>query len=175
MDIVIDANVFEGFYKEAILHKDDHQLTDSPTKIFKRLGQEDITFFDIDGHIRSEWRNLVAPEWFDVWYPDLLLGGCAYEISVESCYQLRNQLRKLGFHCKKDFWYIKTAKSIRNDNIPIIITEDLDFFNPKMKKCNSKTRQKLLSNSCGPIANFLCKNENIKINSVWTYNKSTGC
>jgi hypothetical protein len=175
MRLVIDANVFEGFFKESILQISNDHLTDTPLQLFKRLGIEDVTYFDNNGYIRTEWRNLVEPEWFDVWFPDFLIAGCAYEIPVESCYKLRNQLKQLGFPDKRDFWYIKTAKAIKNTNKVVIVTEDLDFYDPKMKKCNNKTRLVILNNCGGPVAKYLRKNESIEINSLSTYNNSTGC
>jgi hypothetical protein len=175
MVLVIDANVFEGFFKEEILGIDEIQLTASPKRIFERLGQLDVTYFDTDGHIKNEWRQLVEPEWFDGWYPKLLIEGGAFEIGVQTYYQIRKQLKTLGFPSSKDIWYIRTAKSIGADRDPTIITEDLDFFNPRMKKCCNKTRIEILKRSCGPIEKYLSKKESICVNSVITYLNRTGC
>jgi hypothetical protein len=170
MQLVIDANVFEGYYKEEILGLADNQLTGSAKDIFNRLGIEDITFFDNKGNIKDEWRRLSDPEWFESWYPSLLMNESAYEIEVESCSELKKQLSKFGFPNSKDFWYIKTAKSVTKKVKKVfIITEDLDFYNPKMKKTCRKTRNHILTNKCDPVARYLQKKEGIIINSIATY------
>jgi len=116
VELVIDANIFEGYYQENVLGIKVTGLTASPLEIFSNLGDQDFIYFDEGGHILQEWKNLVEPEWFDAWYPKLLAEGGAYEIPTETCYLLRRTLWGLGFPRGKDFWHIRTALSILSEH-----------------------------------------------------------
>jgi hypothetical protein len=172
MDLVIDANIIKGFFVETVQNAQT-ELTGVTALIFKRLGNKDIAFLDDNGIIRHEWRNVVQPEWFDAWYPQLLIEGKIIEISLDSHdkLNLRNRLKALGFPVtKRDFCYIKTANTTikNNRNSVVIISEDIDFFAPQNKGCSPKSRNKILLNNNGPVATFLKKNK-ILVRCVYTY------
>jgi len=172
MNLVIDANIFAGYYKESVIGLNDNNLTSSTIPIFNRLGINDKCYFDCDGMICLEWKSLAEPEWFDVWYADSLRDAKIVEIQAESCVALKKTLRLKGFPSSKDIWYIRTCKGVKDRNSSIfLITEDLDFYDPAKKNCPHKTRIKILKASSGEVAKHLKKKENILVKSVIKYNE----
>ncbi|MEX2633662.1 MAG: hypothetical protein WD267_06485 [Balneolales bacterium] len=171
MNIVIDANVFVSYFKKEVLDIKKEDLTSNAVCIFDRLGKEDISYLDDGGHILQEWRALADPEWFETWYADSLRDGALVLVPTENCQDLKKLIySKYGFPKSKDFWYIKVAKRLCNDyGKSYLITEDLDFFDPKKKGCNNRIRLKLLKNSSGNLAKHLKKKESIYIFSVIGY------
>lgn len=172
MNLVIDANIVKGFYETSVLGIEDIHLTGSPLFIFQRLTRHDHAFLDDQGHIKHEWRNVVDPEWFDVWFARLLAQDILSLIPVQSFSKLRKQLGTMGFPTKgsKDFWYIKTAKSVVLDfDHAILLSEDLDFHDPSVKGQSSSRRQKILTDGNGHIAKLLQKRESIFVMCVVYY------
>ena len=96
MRVVIDAHIVKGFYEESVLGIET-SLTDKATNIFERLGNQDQVYLDVGGQIEHEWRQPVAPEWFDAWFAGLLINDAARPIPVETCYDLRQQLERYKF------------------------------------------------------------------------------
>lgn len=171
MKIVIDAEIIKGYFEETVLQIET-SLTSSVGGIFARLGEQDTAYLDDGGQIEHEWRNLVSPEWFDAWYAQQLNEGHAVPVPIsDSCNLLRRKLEQdCGFPRRsRDFWYIKTAKTVTDKRSKAVIaTEDLDFFDPTEKESASKTREKILRSSTGPVVRILAR-ELILIKSVVCY------
>jgi hypothetical protein len=172
MEIVIDAQVVNGYFKETVLEIES-PLTDKATLIFDRVGSEDQTFLDSKGIIEHEWRNVVEPEWFDVWYARLLQNGAAVQMDVSTCYATCRQLERNGFpRSSRDIWYVRTAKAVVDRfSRAVIVTEDMDFFDPRQKGANAKQRKSILLSGNGQIARYLHKKEKINVKCVAGYLK----
>jgi hypothetical protein len=170
MEIVIDAQVVWGYFKEAILELEP-SLTGRAEPVFERLGSEDLAFLDQEGHIEHEWRSVIDREWFDPWYARLLSAGAATLIPVETCNMLRKQLERLGFpRSHKDIWYVRTAKAVADHyGQVIIVTEDMHFYDPTQKKTNAKHRRRILLSGDGQVARYLRRKECIDIRCVAGY------
>lgn len=141
--LVIDANVFGAFAMEQMTGTSTIDRTASPITIFDMLGNRAVAFLDEGGQIEREWRNLVtfAPEWFSEWLADSLADGRIYEIAPSSDPQLIKRYQALGFPDTTDIWYIKTAHGLSrlcNRNRPFLVSEDIDFYDPKSKYIKNK-------------------------------------
>lgn len=169
MKLVIDANVVTAYFKESVLGVDG-QLTQKTPPVFDRLNGTDQVFLDASGHIKHEWREPVEKEWFDAWYPELLINGAAFEIPIGTHHQLRSKLeRKCGFPRSKDFWYVKTAKSVANTfSEAFLITEDIDLHEPSKKSSRGSHRIEILLSRRGQIVRLL-RDEGIHVHCVATY------
>ena len=179
MEIVIDAQIINAYFKEEVKEKPSKDLTDSASKVMQRLGKEDRVNLDNEDHIAKEWRQVVEPEWFDAWYSNLLQTGAARVLPVDSYSSLRKKLEKVGFPTKgpggRDFWYIRVAKAVVDSKISdscYLISEDMDFHHPKLKRrARGKTRLRILHNPKSPVKKVLSK-ENIFVHCISTYLKS---
>ncbi len=165
--IVVDANVVKDYFLEVVIGS-NHKLTESSKEIFEQPNLQ--IFLDEGGIIEKEWKSTVEPEWFDSWFSDLLIKGKAITIPVGNYPDLIQKLTQLGFPINgKDKWYIRTAAEVSLKNsIGIIITEDLDFYNPKMKNTGGDKRIKILKSANPPIKKFL-KKKNIIVLCVQDY------
>ncbi len=167
MNVVIDAQVVGWYLAELIGAA--HPATNSPADLFARLGDEDVGFVDDGGHIEQEWRQVADPDWFNQWYSQLLIDGSVVLIQPSRCRDLLEHLhRNLGFPRTKDVWYIKTAAGVVRDFGPPahIITEDMDFYEPREKQCSAGRRQRFLHESRGSVARHLGRREGIQVKSV---------
>lgn len=159
MELVVDAHILGWYYQTFEL-----QLTtpcsDSPVGLFARLGKKDIGVLDIDGHIETEWRKQADSDWFDAWLSERFEVGDIVEAKVESCRELIDELvKKYGFPMKgKDKWYVRTAGTRASElkGLVAIISEDLDFYEPKAKN-SAGNRDKILRQGSGTVAKRLRK------------------
>ncbi len=173
MEIVIDAQVVSAYFQESALELPAPAggLTDSATLVFERVGTHDRAFLDEGGQIKQEWRNLVQPEWFDVWYADLIRDDAAIEIAAPTCESLRQALKSKGFpQGSRDFWYVRTAKAVLNRyGQAVIVSEDMDLHDPIQKKVETTHRGRILRSGNGSVAKFLQRRENIAVVCVAAY------
>jgi len=185
MNVVIDAQIIKHYFMESLSLKIEIPLTAKVTPLIDRLGQQDKAFLDDSGQIEQEWRNLVDPEWFQAWLGDLFLNDGVQEIAVQTELPLRKELAKLGFPTQgregHDFWYIRTAKAVTRlhatktkQPLAFIISEDLDFYEPKGKnKIKGADRLDLLQSNRSSIGQFLMKQAQIQVYCVANYLKES--
>ena len=139
---------------------------------------------DEGGQIEQEWRQLVDPEWLNAWLAELLINDSARVITVETCHPLKKKVATLGFPTKgregRDFWYIRTAKAVvdfykqavpdKKTELAVIISEDLDFYEPQQKgKLRGEERLAILHAKQSTIGRYLLKHERIKVRCVASY------
>jgi len=170
MEIVIDAEIICGYFKETVLETTS-PLSGKSGFIFERIGSEDLAFLDEEGQIEYEWRSVVDLEWFDPWYARLLSDGGAILIPTEPCHTLHKQLEQLGFpRGSRDIWYIRTAMAVvKRYGQAIILTEDMDFYDPTQKQSAAKHRHRILHSGNGKVARHLRRKECVHIKCVASY------
>jgi hypothetical protein len=167
MNLVIDANVFKGYF-ECVL-ANPHQLTEDPSRIFTSLGQPYLAFVDSSQIIVKEWEALVDPDWFRAWYPGVLAGGSVLFIDISNKPHLKKKLTQNGFPSSKDFIYVLTSASVVDNNGDChLLTEDIDFFDPTQKQAGSKVRNKLLQNQSGQMRKLIKKETKVEVTAVCT-------
>lgn len=163
MNIVIDANVFKAYYEESVLELPAPRpgRTDSPSSIFARLGADTFSYVDVGQQMESEWRNLCrgGEEWFDGWLSSVYASGGVTPMDINKTKVPENKYREVGFPFKgRDIWYIRVAVSLSSacsTNDAYLISEDIDFFDPKRKK--DASREKYIRNGEGAVAKQLKK------------------
>ena len=135
MGIVVDANIIKSYYDETVIGI-AHSLTESARHILDDEYRVYEIFTDEGVNIEHEWRSPVDENWFKEWYYSKLISGQIKIITVCNCPTLCLSLYRMGFpKGKRDIWYIRTAKaSLKHQGKGFIVSEDIDFFNPKQKK-----------------------------------------
>ncbi len=192
-NILVDTHLVVAYYKEDNLGllPEEINVSSSVVDFFSKItAQKDIIFVDhagvdnngkeLDGKIVSEWKRNVpndAKHWFETWYATLLLSGQIKYIAMDkNCHELLQVL-----HERYDFprdgwdkWYVRTAKSVANhekkgDIVVIIVTEDLDFYDPNQKGVlRGEARIKFMEQQSGPIPPVLAK-EGIAVKCISIY------
>jgi hypothetical protein len=126
-------------------------------------------FTDAGGIIEHEWANLVDPVWFQAWLADQLVSGKLIQVQASASPAVARDLYTLGFPRKRsrDIWYIRTAQALlAQPDAPrpgYLVSEDVDFYDPKIKNGDHKTRVKTIKESKGPIARYLRRNLAIEV------------
>lgn len=153
--IVIDANIISEFYKEFII--DGGDLYDLINYILDNCG---VVFTDL---IHHEWistcNNYVITEWIT---DGLKLGKIRY-INPQLDRDIIKKLHiKYGLPRNKshDIEYIRCA------NVTLtkyILTNDIDFFDPKLKNDASKAKKDAKIKRNGKLCMFLLKKLKIRV------------
>lgn len=141
--IVIDANIFHAFFFEQMKGQQHPERTAAVTPIFDSLGTSVIAFFDEGKQIEQEWREVSkhGEEWFDNWLAESFSTGKIFEVEHSKDAQIARRYGKLGFPRGRDIWYVRTAHgltAICQRTRPCLIAEDIDFYDPKLKKSTNK-------------------------------------
>jgi hypothetical protein len=165
LEVIIDANVVAGYYKESVLGIEiglNNNLTASAIPLFDGLGSVDVCYLDDGNMIENEWRAPVSREWFDAWFADLLSTGKAQLITASGCPALEKRLHTNGFpkSRNRDMWYVRVSRAVLDTNGSAnirLFTEDIDFYDPRKKVGESKTRTSILQKGSGPISKLLRK------------------
>lgn len=170
MPTIVDANVLREYFREHVLEIKS-ELTHSTLFIFD---EKRSIIIDSGGQIEHEWRNVVDPEWFDVWLARKLEGSEIDYVEVRNCPDLCAHVYSLGFpKGSRDIWYLRAAVACalnfnKNSNV---VTEDIDFYNPKKKSLSGAARVALLKNANAPIKKTMRKNYSVNICCVEEYSK----
>jgi hypothetical protein len=169
MRLVIDAQLVAGYFRE--VEKNEEPFYSGPVKdLMRRLGVSDLAYVDDDGLIEQEYRDLVETEWFEAWFGERLEVGDILILSGDASLALMRVLyTKFGFpKNSKDRHYVALARAIVQGGVEeaAIVTEDLDFYDPKAKAGTARNRRRLIASQSGPVAKHLAKAESIRIRSV---------
>ncbi|UCP82114.1 hypothetical protein [Pectobacterium versatile] len=171
MNLVIDANIFKGFYQEYVLDLPEHDtsLTGSTLKLFDANNK--IIYMDEGTQIENEWRRVVCPEWFDAWLIGELEAGHVVNITIKNQELILNALKKQGFPSSGDKWYIRTAVTLKEEQGEVnFITEDIDFYDPTKKSLKNTKRVCIMKSKSSTIRKYLSKNTGLTVMPVCEFN-----
>lgn len=161
--IVIDANVFAGYYRYIIGRACD-PLTNCPSALFDKLGVEYFGYLDDGFLIQGEWQRQADYEWFEAWLASQLTSGALQYVSPRRDAGVEKQLANRGFPKTGDIKYVWTALgTMQTSDGCILASEDLDFYDPKKKSGSSKTRAAIIRNHRGPVRSYLKKELSLEV------------
>jgi hypothetical protein len=156
--VVVDANVFHGFFQMHIGKA--HCLCGCPQTLLSTAASSNPVFHDTGGIVEHEWRNVVDIDWFDAWLASSLLSGTIQYIAPKRDVSLEKQLHANGFPGGRDIVYVRVSLAVAAAYAKCdFYTEDIDFYDPKLKGCKAASRLKLLTSSGGPVAKLLAKHD----------------
>lgn len=109
---------------------------------------------DSEGRAMQEYEDTAKPgalrEGLTTWIADQALHGRVLAFEID--HSQNKAIRELGLP-KKDWKWIGIAIG---SGSKIIVTEDIDLFDPTEKGCGAKRREAIMSGSSGKLAHF-CK------------------
>lgn len=163
--LIVDANVFKGFFESTM--GNSHALCGCPVQLMSRISAANPVFHDSGRIIESEWEQMVDREWFQPWLASQLMAGAISYVDPIRNLGLEKSLTNAGFPHGRDVVYARVGLgAVAVTGSPcMFFTEDLDFYDPKKKKCPAKTRAKLLAAAAGPICKVL-KKKDIHVSAV---------
>lgn len=145
ISLVADANVFQAFYEEEVLgHVGPRPERSASAKpVLGAIQAVAFAFVDTSGKIEKEWRDRCQGnnEWFDAWFGGHLQGDRIRLLDCKNSSHLSKRYRQLG--CPNDdVVYIKVAvestKTSPICSLRLLVTEDIDFYDPKQKRAKDK-------------------------------------
>lgn len=157
MPVVFDANVIAAIHRESLGHPTTS--TASAMEAWESVTSDMWCMIDDEEQIENEWRAVVDREWFEAWLARALQFDLICLVKAESGVNMKKALQAAGFPAtSKDFWYVRTALAGVNVSPVYLVTEDLDFFDPKRKRiAKGKARISLLLSSRSPVQRILKK------------------
>lgn len=73
----------------------------------------------------------------------------------------------MGFPTTKDIRYLQAAISVTGGGDCVyLVTEDIDFFEPKFKNAGLEKRHEVMNNGKTKITNYLRKKQDIYVNCI---------
>jgi rRNA-processing protein FCF1 len=170
--VVVDANVISNYIQESIQESGD---------IFQLIEKILVSSYGlaISDKIEREWKNTTGNLYFDTWFAEQLKNGRIHYIEKP---ELNDAIRKrihniYGLPRRgHDIEYIKTAnKTIKK----YILTNDIDFYDPKKKQSSVVEKEKIKNQRCGDLCRYLRKELDIIVglprhccNDLFGYNFS---
>lgn len=169
MRVVIDAQIVAGYYRETV-NGEEPAYSGPAADLVALLGTRDIGFVDEAGVLEGEYRGLVDPDWFDAWYGERLQAGDLDIVAAPRCPALIKTLTvDFGFPKRsKDCRYVELGRAVvsASEEPAALVSEDLDFYDPKAKRGDAKYRRRLIESQSGPVARYLKRTEHIMVRSV---------
>ncbi|BES66095.1 hypothetical protein SANA_25340 [Gottschalkiaceae bacterium SANA] len=163
MNVIIDANIFKGYCRESIIGL-EHKLTSSPSYLFQE--EEYVMYIDDGDQMQYEYKAVDNPQVVEEMIIELLNSGKMRLTKTKIDPDFERILRSKGFDMNsRDKWYIRAAlvaKEKSDTRTIYLITEDIDFFDPRKKNCSSKTRNITIRNKRSPVAHELIDRKKIK-------------
>lgn len=162
--IVVDANVIVKFVKDDIKSIDPQIIT-----LNKKVAKKYIITFDNRGFVETECIQSYNPTDFTkVWISEKEKAGKIKRIKPYPLKKtdIKPLLNKYGFP-RNDILYINLANSIPKR---YIISEDMDFYDPKSKNVCQKTKTKIINDRAGKLCKYLKKEFKIIVANIYNAN-----
>jgi hypothetical protein len=153
---VLDANIVAALFREALGHSST--VSGSPTGLFESLSGPCVEIVtDTAGQIEHEWEKCVEKEWYEAFYLNLASTTNLYAIPADACLALLRKLKtSAGFPPSADKHYVRTAFTAAKDGSEVVlVTEDIDFFDPKAKTKPGRRAELLAGKVRGPVQKLL--------------------
>lgn len=157
--VTIDACVMRDFMEEFLAN----------VMGTSRVLVEDVTAgvglaIDQGGKIKHEWLTTCQSPYFREWYAKQLYMGRIAEITPSIPEQHKKALLGLGLPPDGfDKVYIAVANNTRTR---YIVSCDMDFFDPKLKKGDERAKSRARDDRRGAVCHYLRREMNIVVGTV---------
>ena len=157
MPYVVDANVMNMFQSERF-----NGAAGLACSALDEITDNSFIVLDETGHCKDEWISCAGgkpPIALEDWIADMFVRQRLQLATFinDSMYQ---ELNNQGIP-KRDHKWVRLARSA---NANVIVTEDIDLFDPKKKNaCTSAAKAKIKSGRKGPVAKYLKKSYKIDV------------
>jgi hypothetical protein len=151
---VVDANVVNRFQQERLLENPD-----TASAAIDLVMSKGYIILDVEGHCQAEWMGCAEGA------PPLALSDWIADRLVDQDIRLANLcsdsmfkiLSGLGLP-KKDHKWVRLAIG---GQAPVLLADDIDFFDPTQKGKSAAITKKVRSSGRGPMAKYLKKEHGI--------------
>jgi hypothetical protein len=149
--LVVDANIMSYYMREK--KNEDGELFKLIEYIINYCG------LAINDAVEREWKNTTGDQFFCIWFDEYMLAQkirYVAESNKLTIHQKKKIHNDYGLPKKKskDIDYIECAI---NTEIKYILTDDIDFFDPKKKMASAREKFKVKNQRQGALCRFLKK------------------
>ena len=142
--VVIDANIINRFQEDYVKEGKIFITVDT---ILHNVG---LAICDI---IEHEWRKHFSHQYMEEWLTDEIKKGRIRYVKPNMNPDAIKKIRtRFGLNNSRDLTYIKCANST---STKYILTEDIDFYDPKKKRTNPTERKKVMNQRKGVLCKYL--------------------
>jgi hypothetical protein len=146
--VTVDANIMKNFSSDYLAEQD------SPARqLVEKVLQNQGLVIDVDGKIQQEWFATCGNVFFKQWFVEQMKLGLIRHVKPKIELHHRKHLTiKHGMPKGYDLVYVGVS------NVTVtryIVTEDIDFFDPCLKKANQATKNTAKEKRDGPICKYL--------------------
>lgn len=158
--IVVDANVMNQFTQALI-----NDLNNDVRFLISSIRGTHGFAVDDRGQIEQQWRNTCGHRLFGEWLVQGLKEGVVRMVTARIDEGQRKKLRiDLGFPTGG---YEGTYVAVAAAAIPhYIVTDDIDFWEPKYKKADEKKKAETKADRSGGVYKFLTKKIGVEVGTV---------
>lgn len=155
----VDANAINCFQRER-----KQERPGDAHKAIEKIFEKDCIALDEGGLCLQEWEECAGgtfPINIRDWAADQMIYGRIrnYELCTNHC---RKELLAVGLP-KKDHKWVRLAIGSGGN---LIVTDDIDFFDPTKKNSSSAVKQKIKNSGQGPCSTMLRKKYRIEVKQV---------
>lgn len=151
MTNVVDANCWYDYVSEDLA-----KTIGIGTAVFKRAEATGGFLLDAEGIIQQQYIDAQKPyaqQLFESWLERVVLMGALRLVELVGRDNLYKELSSLGLP-KKEHVYFKVAVHGRGT---FLVSRDIDFFDPSLKKEGGRKRAAALAKANGPICKHMKK------------------
>lgn len=154
--VVVDANVMAGFTKNRI-----SETTSDDSAIVDLIVASSSFAIDDAGKMQNQWFETCGHTYFGEWFIQQVKDGVVKSVSAKL---QESHKKKLTIECgmpqKSELFYVAVAAATQKR---YIVTRDIDFWEPKHKKSDSGTREKIQLERKGCVCRYLQKTLKVSV------------
>lgn len=158
---VIDANCLKYFQEERIFDK-----AGTYTAMIEKVREKGCIAIDDEGHAQQEYNDCCNPSVVGLnlcdWIADQIVEKFFVMVAMDK--SASRDLSGLGLP-KKDHKWPAIAKGAKAN---LILTEDIDLFDPKAKSRKSAEKTKIKDKG-GPLSKYLAKRHGIVVSTAQNF------
>ena len=152
--VIIDANIIPQFLPQYV--KQEGNIYDLFNDILSKYG------IAICKQIQREWLNTCNHPIIEAWLTDNLKNGNIRHVKPKLHRDIKKKLRT-DYGLPRGSPDIHLISCANVTEVRYIISEDMDLFDPKMKRAKSKTRTRIKQKRTGNLCRYLHKQLKIRV------------
>ena len=154
--ITVDANVMHGFTHSLI--KD---VASAERQIVEHITAQHSFAIDDTGKIEHQWLETCGKSVFGEWFYSQLQKGVVKKVASKLDASHKKKLQnECGMPMRGEIIYVAVAAVTDNR---LIVTEDIDFWEPSAKLKSNEIKQKIKISGKGSVCKYLAKHLQITV------------
>jgi hypothetical protein len=154
--VTVDANIMKNFTSDYLAEQD------SPSRLLvEKVLQNQGLVIDVHGKIQQEWFSTCGNMFFKAWFVEQVKLGLIRQVKPRiELHHKKHLTIKHGMPKGYDLVYVGVSNVTATR---YIVTEDIDFFDPCLKKANQATKGTAKEKRDGAVCKYLRTEMKIRV------------